>query len=138
MDDIGVDIKSSWTLNEYGDLQIVADEQNIIQSIVNRFNCWLNGMDLFYLEYGSILSSFLGWKRNDETLGFMKIEIENTLDQDPRISDYDLDLEFNDDGGVDIRLNLPINDEDMEVNLVITEDGSVMITDSIEQEDEKE
>lgn len=138
MDDIGVDIKSSWTLNEYGDLQIVADEQNIIQSIVNRFNCWLNGMDLFYLEYGSILSSFLGWKRNDETLGFMKIEIENTLDQDPRISDYDLDLEFNDDGGVDIRLNLPINDEDMEVNLVITEDGSVMITDSIEQEDEEE
>lgn len=137
MDDIGVDIKSEWLLNDYGDLKLVQDEQNLIQAITNRFNCWLNGMDLFYLEYGSILSSFLGWKREDETLGFMKIEIENTLNQDPRITDYELNLEFNSDGGVDIHLTIPVNGEDILVNLVISEDGTVSVVDTMEQEEEE-
>ena len=132
MDDIGTDIKSSWSLNEHGDLEIVSDEQNMVQSIVNRFNCWLNAFDLYYLEYGSILQSFLGWRRIEETLGFMKIEIENTLNQDPRIIDYDLNLEFNDSGGVDIHLNIPINGDDFELNLVISEDGSIDIVESID------
>ena len=135
MDEIGTDIKSSWILNEHGDLEIVSDEDNIIQSIVNRFNCWLNGLDLFYLEYGSILSSFLGWKRNEETLGFMRIEIENTLNQDPRITDYELNIEFNDNGGVDMHLNIPFGDEDLELNLIISEDGSIDIIQSIDSEE---
>lgn len=138
MDEIGTDIKSSWTLNEHGDLELVSDEENIIQSIMNRFNCWLNGLDLYYLEYGSILSSFLGWRRNDETLGFIEIELSNTLRQDPRITDYDLDISYNENGGVDIHLNIPFGDEELEMNLVISEDGTITILDLIDNEEEEE
>lgn len=129
MDNIGTDIKSSWTFNDQGDLILVSDEENMVQSIRNRLTQFLNGLDLYYLEYGSILLSFLGWKKNEETLKFMKIEIDNTLRQDPRIPDYDLTLDYNDDGGVDMHLNF--NDDGVEygMSLVITEDGSISIVD---------
>ena len=65
---------------------------------------------------------------NDETLEFMKIEIENTLKQDPRIPDYDLNIRYNDNGGVDVELTLHYtNDSDISVSLVITEDGSINV-----------
>lgn len=132
MDDIGVDIKSSWTFNDTGDLVLVDDEENMVQAITNRLTCWLNGLDLYYLEYGSVLSSFLGWKRNDETLQFMRIEIDNALRQDPRMPDYDLDLGFNDAGGVDMNLALHFNDgSDLSLSLVITEDGSVRLNEDM-------
>ena len=136
MEDIGTDIKSSWELKD-GDLVLVNDEENIVQSIINRLNCWLNSMDLFYLEYGSVLSSFLGWKRIDETLGFLKIEIENTLNQDPRLRDYDLSLDYDDNGAVKIDLDFHLRDEDFGVNLVISKDGSIVIaedTDDVKEE----
>lgn len=135
--DIGTDIKSSWKLDN-GDLELVTDEDNIMQSIKNRISCWLNSMDLFYLEYGSIIPSFLGWKRNDETLGFMKIELENTLKQDPRLTNYDLDIGFNDDGGVDMHLLVHILDETVEMNLVISEEGSIVIADDVDEDDMEE
>lgn len=128
MEMIGADIKSSWDFNEQGDLLIVDDEENMVQSITNRLSCWLNSFDLYFYEYGSVLTSFLGWKRNDETLEFMKIEIENTLKQDPRIPDYDLNIGYNDNGGVDVELTLHYtNDSDISVSLVITEDGSINV-----------
>ena len=136
MEDIGTDIKSSWELKD-GDLVLVNDEENIVQSIINRLNCWLNSMDLFYLEYGSVLSSFLGWKRIDETLGFLKIEIENTLNQDPRLRDYDLSLDYDDNGAVKIDLDFHLIDEDFGVNLVISKEGSIVIaedTDDVKEE----
>lgn len=138
MDDIGTDIKSSWELKEDGDLLLVNDEGNIIQSIINRLNCWLNSMDLFYLEYGSVLSSFLGWKRNDETLGFMKIEIESTLNQDPRLQSYDLNLDYDDNGAVKMELDIHFTDEDLELNLVISEEGSIVIVEDTEDVKEEQ
>lgn len=126
MDYIGVDIKSSWDFNDQGDLLLVRDEENMVQAVTNRLTCWLSGLDLYYLEYGSVLTSFLGWKREDETLKFMRIELDNTLKQDPRMPDYDLDLEFNDNGGINMHLALHFNDmSDVEMSLVITEDGSI-------------
>ena len=126
MDYIGVDIKSSWDFNDQGDLLLVRDEENMVQAVTNRLTCWLSGLDLYYLEYGSVLTSFLGWKREDETLKFMRIELYNTLKQDPRMPDYDLDLEFNDNGWINMHLALHFNDmSDVEMSLVITEDGSI-------------
>ena len=126
MDYIGVDIKSSWDFNDQGDLLLVRDEENMVQAVTNRLTCWLSGLDLYYLEYGSVLTSFLGWKREDETLKFMRIELDNTLKQDPRMPDYDLDLEFNDNGWINMHLALHFNDmSDVEMSLVITEDGSI-------------
>ena len=135
MDEIGVDIKSTWSFNDKGDLELASDKENIIQAVTNRFNAWLGTFDAYYLDYGSVLSNYLGWKRNDETLGFMKIEIENTLNQDPRLPSYDLSLDFNDTGGVDIRLDFGFDDDDLELNLVISEDGRVSIIDDTVVED---
>lgn len=123
---IGTDISSDWSF-EQGDLLLISDEKNLVQSIINRLGCWLNSLDLYYLEYGSIFLSFLGWKREQETLDFMKLEIQNTLRQDPRIDDYDLKIEFNSDGGVDVFLDLNVNDDTVMVNLVISSDGSISI-----------
>lgn len=138
MSDIGADINSSWVLNEKGDLEIVSDEENLIQSIVNRFNCWLNTFDLYYFEYGSILSSFIGWKRNQESLDLMRLEIENTLNQEPRFNDYELDIFYDDEGIVNIILSISFNGENIDLNLVITEDGSVKIDDSIDDTEDTE
>ena len=123
---IGTDISSDWSF-EQGDLLLISDEKNLVQSIKNRLMCWLNSQDLYYLEYGSILTSFLGWKREQETLDFMRLEIQNTLKQDPRIEDYDLKIEFNNDNGVDVFLDLNVNDDTVMVNLVISSDGSINI-----------
>ena len=124
---IGTDISSNWTFTEHGDLELISDENNLVQSIINRLGCWLNSLDLYYLEYGSIFLSFLGWKREQGTLDFMRLEIQNTLRQDPRIDDYDLKIEFNSDGGVDVFLDLNVNDDNVMVNLVISSDGSINI-----------
>ena len=124
---IGTDISSDWTFTEHGDLELISDENNLVQSIINRLGCWLNSLDLYYLEYGSIFLSFLGWKREQGTLDFMRLEIQNTLRQDPRIDDYDLKIEFNSDGGVDVFMDLNVNDDNVMVNLVISSDGSINI-----------
>ena len=130
MDDIGTDIKSTWEFNDKGDLVLVGDEENMVQSITNRLTCWLNGLELYYNSYGSVLPSFLGWKRNEETLSFMRIELENTLNQDTRIKEYDLNLDLEEDGGVRIDLTLHYNDTtNLDLSLVITEDGSISIID---------
>lgn len=139
MEEIGTDINSSWEFNEHGDLRLVSDKENITQSIVNRLNCWLNSFDLFYNEYGSIITSFLGWRRNEETLGFLELELENSLSQDPRLSDYDLSLEYNDKGEVDLGIEVHFDEEDFELNLVINEEGFLNILEyeeNIEEEDE--
>ena len=89
-------------------------------------------MDLYYNEYGSVLPSFLGWKKEEETLSFMKIEIENTLKQDPRMPEYDLNLRFDEDytGKVLMDLTLHYNDNsNLELSLVISEDGSINVID---------
>lgn len=132
MDDIGADIKSTWEFNDKGDLMLVNDEENMVQSITNRLTCWLHSMDLYYNEYGSVLPSFLGWKKEEETLSFMKIEIENTLKQDPRMPEYDLNLRFDEDytGKVLMDLTLHYNDNsNLELSLVISEDGSINVID---------
>lgn len=121
---IGTDISSEWKF-EQGDLQLITDEKNLVQAITNRLGCWLNSLDLYYMEYGSIFTSFLGWKREQTTLDFMKLELQNTLEQDPRITGYDIQLDFNSDGGVEVDLNITADTETVKVNLVISEDGSI-------------
>jgi len=133
MDDIGVDINSSWAFNEEGDLELISDEKNMVQSIRNRLTCWLGSMDLYYLEYGSILSNFLGWKHRNETLEFIKLEVEKTLRQDPRMPEYTLEVAYDDSGRVIIELLLHYTDADYPLSLVITKDGSINILDENEE-----
>lgn len=139
MDDIGTDIKSSWDFNEKGDLILVSDEANIVQAVKNRLGCQRNSLDLYYMDYGSVLTQFLGWPRTDETLEFIKLEIENTLQQDPRLPSYTLEVSYDDDSsGVVIKLDFDLVGEDLSMSLIIDEYGSVDVVESNVMEDETE
>ena len=123
--ELGTDIKSDWIF-ENGDIKLVDNEENLVQSICNRLTSPETGFDLYYGNYGSVLGQFLGWRRRQETLDFMKIEIDNCLDQDPRIQKHDVELSF-EDGSVKIDLKLNYGeDSDLSLSLVLNNDGVVV------------
>lgn len=127
IDDLGTDFNSNWEFKD-GDLVLISDEDNLVQSILNRLNNNLNSLGLYYMDYGSVLSGFIGWKHDKDTLDFMKLEISNCLDAEPRILNYDIELQYNSVGEINTYLTL-YYDEDSEfnLNLVISEDGGVDI-----------
>ena len=94
--DYGTDFLKSWELTEDGDIRLISGENNLSQGLVNRFSCDLNSLDLFYDDYGSLLVQFLGWKRNDTTLNFIKLELENRLRNEARLESFNVNVEYAD------------------------------------------
>lgn len=124
---LGMDVNSAWIFHD-GDLVLVSDKENLIQAVVNRLNTLVDSMDDYYYNYGSAISRFLGWRKNEITLKFIKLEVENTLKQDPRLQDFDLDLFYGEKGIVNIHLSTVISeDEVFDMNMVLSDDGSVTI-----------
>ena len=125
--ELGVDLNSTLTFSN-GDINLTSYEDNLIQGVMNRLNTDLDELDLFYNEYGSILTRFLGWKANDETLGFIEAEIENTLENEPRLESSDATCTYNGEGQVMIQLKLyPITGDMVDTNMVLTTTGVVEI-----------
>lgn len=130
LSELGTDIDSSWTFNNDGDLILTSEENNLVQSIQNRLSCPHDSLNLFYYEYGSKLWNFMGWKRTPETLQFIRNEIVETLKQEPRIIDYELNLSFTDTGlKVDLVLRYD-EDSDLDLSLIINADDGVVIDDA--------
>lgn len=124
--ELGTDLNSNWEFKD-GDLLLVENKDNLIQAIHNRLNTVYGSLDLFYYNYGSVLSNFLGWKHDDETLDFIRLEIEDTLGQEPRLSDFSVEASFNKDGKILINLFVFFNDEtDFSLNLVLEKDGEIV------------
>lgn len=124
--ELGTDLNCNWEFKD-GDLQLVDNRANIKQSILNRLNCDYDSLDLFYYEYGSVLSNFLGWKHDDETLEFIRLEIEDTLNQEPRLTDFDVEVSYDKIGKVLIDLYIVFNDEsDFSLSLVLEKDGEIV------------
>jgi len=123
--ELGTDINSSWSFKD-GDLKLVSDKENLIQATRNRLNNALNSLDDFYLEYGSILWRFMGWRSEPITLKFMEIEIRNCLNQDPRLTEYTLDLSYTDKDTVLINIFVTYDDEtEFNMNYILSTDGTV-------------
>ena len=125
--DLGTDINSSWSFKD-GDLNLVSDKENLIQATRNRLNNVLDSLDDFYMEYGSILWRFIGWKSEEITLKFMDIEIKNCLNQDPRLVDYTLELSYGDTDTdtVNIDITVYFDDEtEFDMNYILSTDGVV-------------
>lgn len=123
--DLGTDINSSWSFKD-GDLQLISNNENLVQATRNRLNNVLGSLDDFYIEYGSILWRFIGWKSEDITLKFMQIEIKNCLDQDPRLTDYTLNLSYTDANTVKINILVYYDDEtEFEMNYILSTEGVV-------------
>lgn len=123
--ELGTDINSSWSFKD-GDLKLVSDKENLIQATRNRLNNALNSLDDFYLEYGSILWRFMGWRSEPITLKFMEIEIRNCLNQDPRLTEYTLDLSYTDKDTVLINIFVTYDDEtEFNMNYILSTDRTV-------------
>ncbi|MBQ2652652.1 MAG: hypothetical protein IJF83_03785 [Methanobrevibacter sp.] len=124
--ELGTDLNCNWEFKD-GDLQLVENKDNLIQSILNRLNCNYDGLDLFYYEYGSVISSFLGWKHDDETLEFIRLEVESTLEQEPRLDNFNVEVSYNKVGKVLIELYFLFNDEsDFTLSLVLEKGGEIV------------
>ena len=122
--ELGVDIHSSCTFVN-GDLALSSYTDNLIQAIINRLQTQLNELDWFYQDYGSILTDFLGWKANDETLQYMRAEINTVLSEEIRLDNHTCELEYN-DGVVKIHLILyPTSTTGIPVNLVLGRTGTI-------------
>ena len=123
--ELGTDINSSWSFKD-GDLNLISGKQNLIQATRNRLNNALNSLDNFYLEYGSILWRFMGWRSEPITLKFMEIEIRNCLNQDPRLTEYTIDLSYTDKDTVLINIFVTYDDEtEFNMNYILSTDGTV-------------
>ena len=122
MTDYGTDISSEFIFQD-GDLLLVNYENNLIQALTNRLRTSFGSLSLFYDDYGSLLHDFFGWRRNDDTLDLMKIEIENCLEREPRVINYETELSFIPKG---VKIEITLIDEDdepTELNYILTSDG---------------
>lgn len=133
--EFGTDIKNTWTFTDQGDLELVTNDENIIQAILNRLNTRLDELDLYYDEYGSLLQNLLGYPSNEETLEFIRIEIETSLQNEPRLTDFEVTVTKQDKDKINIDLAIWYNGEELEYNLVINGD---QIEDTTEDTDEEE
>lgn len=124
---LGMDIRSDWSFNAEGDLELISNEENIIQAIINRLNTRIGVMDLYYSNYGGDLHSFMGEVFDETLLKFMKIEVESTLKQDPRLQGVIVELIY-DEGQVKINISQEYNeDTDLSLSLVLNETGVVVV-----------
>lgn len=134
---IGTDFNNNWQFTDDGDLKLVSDEENLTQAIINRLTCPSNSLNLFYADYGSVISKYFGWRKNETTLKFMEIDIKACLDQDPRINDYTVQLSYT-EKGIRIDLNIDLTDEDFELSLILTRDGDLTTINYDDEETEEE
>lgn len=121
--ELGTDFSSSWEFIK-GDLVLVNHTDNMRQAIKNRLSCPLDYLD--YDNYGSDIHSFLGGRKNDTVLNFLKIEIETRLIQDPRIQDFEVTtyIKEDDNVGIDIEVNFD-EDMDLSMSLVLNNEGVI-------------
>ena len=135
---LGTDFDSSYEFID-GDLKLVKNEDNLIQSIINRFNTKLDTLNLFYTDYGSKIYGFLGWVHSDDTLEFIELEIQDVLQQDPRCQENTINVKYQNQkiiAEITIRIT---DDMDLTFNLVMNENNKIsLLTNMNEEENEEE
>lgn len=124
----GVDIDSSFTFKD-GDIQLSKYDENLVQAVINRLKTNLNELDIFYEEYGSILTNFFGWKATEKTLDYMTTEISVALSNESRLNDFEIEIEYLQNGKIKINLVLvTVANSTVETSLVLTENGVTEIS----------
>ena len=122
----GTDIDSSYSFKD-GDLQLVSYKDNLQQAIMNRLNTLQDSLDLFYVDYGSFLQSYLGWRKTDKTLEFIKVEIDLVVSKDPRVDVFSSEVKYDSEGNVEINLTISYSEFDsFSLNYVLGSEGVVV------------
>ena len=112
MADFGTDI--SWNSSETS-LGTVTGEDNLVQSVINRLNTSYDELAWVYNDYGCNYRRYLGLKSNDTSLEFIKNSIKQSLEEEERIEEYDLELSYIGDGVVNVIMN--IDGTNLNINL---------------------
>lgn len=134
LEEFGTDI--SWELLN-NDVAVVSDEKNLMQSLSNRLNTAFDELDYIYESYGCNFQDFLGAKKNDTTLEFIKNSIAESLHNEPRVVLLNLDLSYSDDDKLNIILDLEYNEnETIEASLIIGNEGVLEIEDTGEESED--
>ena len=121
----GVDVKSTWSFKD-GDIEIISDKDNLTQAIMNRLNTIQDSLNLFYGNYGSFLHSYFGWQTKDETLEFIRVEIQTSLSEDPRLNNFNVDCKYDENKNVLVSVDVVVSDgEEFSLNFVLTDNGIV-------------
>ena len=82
-----------------------------------------NELDFLYSDYGCNLKQFLGLKKSNTTVELIKNTIVDTLERDKRLNLINIDVEFVNDDKISILLNYSFNDEEIELNLELSDTG---------------
>lgn len=123
--ELGVDINSNWEFHD-GDLKLISYEQNMGQAVINRLKCYLGAMNIFYNNYGSQITHYLGEINNKRTWEYIRIEIETRVLNDPRITNVECTINRLTQDICEAHLELLFSDGSTgEANLVITGDGTI-------------
>lgn len=112
MADFGTDL--SWNKSD-NSLGTVTGEENLLQSITNRLNTTYEEFGWVYNDYGCNYRDYLGLQSNETNLEFIKNSIKQSLEEESRINDYDLELSYIGDGKINVVLN--IDGTTMEFNI---------------------
>ena len=102
-EDFGTDICWNASTTTLG---VVSGNDNMSQSIINRLQTTYDELDWVYEDYGCNYRDYLGLKTNDESLEFVKNSIRDSLENDDRIGEFDLELSYLGDGVVNVLLNV--------------------------------
>ena len=102
-EDFGTDL--CWNSSETT-LGTVTGDNNIKQSVINRLNTRYEELNWVYRDYGCNYRDYLGLKNNDTSLEFIKNSIKQSLSEESRIENYDLELSYLGNGVINIILNI--------------------------------
>ena len=125
MINLGTDIQRNWEIID-GDIQLVSDKNNLGQAILNRLLADKDFYNMFYLNYGSNISEYYGEKNNPNIKEYIRVEVETTLVQDPRIQGARCEVVSYTNEQIELRVTvLTYENDELSYNLVISEQNTI-------------
>ena len=125
MINLGTDIQRNWEIID-GDIQLVSDKNNLGQAILNRLLADKDFYNMFYLNYGSNISEYYGEQNNPNIREYIRVEVETTLVQDPRIQGARCEVVSYTNEQIELRVTiLTYENDELSYNLVISEQNTI-------------
>lgn len=125
MINLGTDIQRTWEIVD-GDIQLVSDKNNLGQAILNRLLADTDFYNNFYLKYGSNLSEYYGEENNPTIQEYIRVEVETTIVQDPRIQGARCEILSYSNETITLKVTiLTYENEELSYNLVISEQNTI-------------
>lgn len=127
MINLGTDIDSEWSFAN-GDLLLVSNYGNLNQAIINRLNTDLDFYSIFYTKYGGRLFEQMGELNHPTIHEYIRIEVEDTVMQDPRIQNVECTVNKHSSNTVECDLMIVLYDETTVTNLNLIIDANTGVS----------